>query len=73
MSEQDDMSERRREWLNLTLRLCSLSERDLGLRTRYAVGEIRSWQSGSKPISAPVMLELAAAIGVDAPEDLLKS
>ncbi len=72
MSEtEQELAAARRSWLRGELSFRNLSERDVALRCRYAVGEIRLWLAGTKPISAAVLSELAAALEVEPPLDLV--
>ncbi len=66
-----ELADARQSWLRAELSFQSMTERDLALRCRYAVGEIRLWLTGVKPISAAVLEELAPALGVEAPADLI--
>jgi transcriptional regulator with XRE-family HTH domain len=50
-----------------------MSGEDLASCTRYALGQIRLWLRGSKPISAAALQELALALSVDAPAELRES
>jgi hypothetical protein len=50
-----------------------MSAEDLAGCTRYALGQIRLWLRGAKPISAPALRELALALSVDAPAELQES
>ncbi len=72
MTEQE-LSERRREWLLSQLPRSGMSAEDLAGCTRYALGQIRLWLRGAKPISAPALRELALALSVDAPAELQES
>jgi len=46
-------------------------DRDLALRSRYAVGQIRTWLDGSRSLSASVLQELAAAASFEPPPELI--
>ncbi len=69
---EDELSKRRRLWLRAQLAAENMHERNLALRCRYATGQIRVWLSGARPISAAVLQELADALGVEPPAELVE-
>ncbi len=69
---EDELSKRRRLWLRAELAVQDMHERNLALRCRYATGQIRVWLSGARPIRAAVLQELAVALGVEPPAELVE-
>ena len=68
---EKEVSERRRLWLQEQLTAKRMVDRDVALRSRCALSQIRMWLDGSRPISATVLQELAAVASLEPPVDFL--